>query len=88
MRIVSALLVLTALGTLVDGSGPHGGLYPDTQEAAYPPTYWPKCFGSSHPSGANFVLCDGSVRNIPFSVDRTIFQYACMINDGKATTLP
>ena len=75
--------------TLIDSNGqPHGGVYPDSQEPAYPPTTWPKCFGSSHAAGANFVLCDGSVRLIPFSVDRTVFQNACLINDGQATTLP
>jgi prepilin-type N-terminal cleavage/methylation domain-containing protein/prepilin-type processing-associated H-X9-DG protein len=66
----------------------HGGLYPDSQEAPYPPTTWPIAFGSSHTSGANFALCDGSVHFITFSVDPVVFMYATMINDGKATMLP
>jgi len=40
-------------------------------------------FGSSHPGGAQFALCDGSVRLITFDVDRTMFRRACHRNDGE-----
>ena len=66
----------------------HGGLYPDNAEPVAPPTTWPIAFGSSHTGGANFVLCDGSVHFVPFSVDPVVFMYACMINDNQPTTLP
>jgi prepilin-type N-terminal cleavage/methylation domain-containing protein/prepilin-type processing-associated H-X9-DG protein len=45
-------------------------------------TYWSNLFGSSHPSGVNFVMGDGSVRSISYSVDRAQFRRACMISDG------
>ncbi|HEY7155473.1 MAG TPA: DUF1559 domain-containing protein [Gemmataceae bacterium] len=66
----------------------HGGLYPDSQDPAYPPATWPNAFGSSHASGANFVFCDGSVHLINFSVNPVTFMYLSMINDGKAISLP
>lgn len=44
-------------------------------------------FGSTHPGGALFALCDGSTRMITFEVDRNIFRYACQTNDGEPVTL-
>jgi prepilin-type processing-associated H-X9-DG protein len=66
----------------------HGGVYPDNAEPVAPPTTWPIAFGSSHPAGANFVLCDGSVRMVAFNVNPVVFMNACTINDGAATQLP
>jgi prepilin-type N-terminal cleavage/methylation domain-containing protein len=43
-------------------------------------------FGSAHPSGAQFVLADGSVRLVTFSVDPTTFMRACVISDGDPVT--
>lgn len=45
-------------------------------------------FGSAHPAGTQFVLCDGSVRLVTFDVNRTVFQNACHRYDRQATTLP
>jgi prepilin-type N-terminal cleavage/methylation domain-containing protein len=39
-------------------------------------------FGSSHPAGCQFVLCDGSVRPVRFNPDRTIFRRFCTKADG------
>lgn len=39
-------------------------------------------FGSSHASGCNFALADGSVRHVRFNPDRTQFRRFCVRNDG------
>jgi type II secretory pathway pseudopilin PulG len=38
-------------------------------------------FGSVHASGTQFVLCDGSVRLVKYSVDPQIFERACCRDD-------
>jgi len=40
-------------------------------------------FGSSHPSGCNFLLCDGSVRLISYSVSANTFALLGSRNDGQ-----
>jgi len=37
------------------------------------PLYWSAIFGSAHPSGANFLFCDGSVRQVDFNIDAATF---------------
>jgi len=44
-------------------------------------------FGSSHASGCNFVLADGSVRHLRFNPDRTQFRNFCVRNDGAVLSL-
>jgi prepilin-type N-terminal cleavage/methylation domain-containing protein/prepilin-type processing-associated H-X9-DG protein len=44
-------------------------------------------FGSSHASGCNFVLADGSVRHLRFNPDRTQFRRFCVRNDGAVLSL-
>ena len=48
----------------------------------------PNGFGSSHGSGAVFVFCDGSVRNISYSVDTNTYNNMISRNDGNVVTLP
>ncbi|HUE74024.1 MAG TPA: DUF1559 domain-containing protein [Pirellulaceae bacterium] len=45
-------------------------------------------FGSSHPSGINVLLCDGSVRLISFSVNKLTFHRLGYRNDGQMMELP
>ncbi len=48
----------------------------------------PNIFGSAHPGGFQAVLCDGSVRNINFSIDPLTHQNLCNRKDGQAVQLP
>lgn len=40
-------------------------------------------FGSNHPGGVEFALCDGSVRIVRFGVSQTVFQRACHKHDRQ-----
>ncbi|MBN2577483.1 MAG: DUF1559 domain-containing protein [Pirellulales bacterium] len=40
-------------------------------------------FGSAHPSGCNFLFCDGSVETISYNVDPWIFNYLGGRNDKQ-----
>jgi hypothetical protein len=44
-------------------------------------------FGSSHPAGFQGVFGDGAVRTIRFSVDPTVFKYACKRDDVQPLNL-
>ncbi len=44
-------------------------------------------FGSAHPVGAQFAMCDGSVRTINYTVNTVAFQRACLRNDGLPYSL-
>lgn len=41
-------------------------------------------FGSAHVNGCNFVLCDGSVRNVSYLIDRIVHQRLGNRRDGAA----
>jgi prepilin-type N-terminal cleavage/methylation domain-containing protein/prepilin-type processing-associated H-X9-DG protein len=45
-------------------------------------------FWSLHSGGANFLLADGSVHFLNYSIDPTTFLYLCVRNDGHAVTVP
>jgi prepilin-type N-terminal cleavage/methylation domain-containing protein len=49
-----------------------------------PGDYW----GGPFPSGALFLMGDGSVRTIPYSVTPSTFGYALLPDDGQASSLP
>ena len=44
-------------------------------------------FGSEHPGGANFLLCDGSVRFITNGIDFRTYQSAATRDGGEVVNL-
>jgi prepilin-type N-terminal cleavage/methylation domain-containing protein/prepilin-type processing-associated H-X9-DG protein len=46
-------------------------------------TLWRRMFGSSHSGVTNFVLADGSVKSVKFSVDPSTFRRMAVIDDGE-----
>jgi prepilin-type N-terminal cleavage/methylation domain-containing protein len=74
--------------------GPNVGLFPD-QTLPAPAhngmeffTMGSGAFGSAHPAGALFVLCDGSVRTIPFSTPPAVFDLLLNPKDGMVVEVP
>jgi len=45
-------------------------------------------FGSGHPGGVNLLLCDGSGRTVPFSIDLTIWRRLGHRDDGRPIQWP
>jgi len=45
-------------------------------------------FGSAHSGGANFVLADGSVHKISYTIDATIYRYLGNRRDGQMAEVP
>ena len=41
-----------------------------------------KHFGSAHPSGVQFVFCDGAVHSLGYNIDSTVYQNLGCRNDG------
>jgi prepilin-type N-terminal cleavage/methylation domain-containing protein len=52
-----------------------------------PVTIWNESFGSSHPSGMNAVLCDGSVRVVHYGISRDVWAATCTRSGGEALQL-
>jgi len=45
-------------------------------------------FGSRHSSGCSFVMCDGSVHSISYSVDIHVHELLCNRRDGEVVNVP
>lgn len=44
---------------------------------------WHPYWGAAHPGGANFVLGDGAVRTVTYTIDQVIMRRLSLINDGE-----
>lgn len=45
-------------------------------------------FGSAHASGFNMSMCDGSVRNISYSISEKVHRCLCNRDDGTGVEMP
>lgn len=59
----------------------HDSLHPSYTNSD--PNVGSNRFGSSHPTGFNACMGDGSVRHISYSVNATVFNRAAVRNDGR-----
>ena len=73
-RVMDINYPLNSKNTTMDSAG--GGLIMD------------RCFNSKHTGGANFLLCDGSVRFVASGVDGDAYQAAGTRNGGETLQLP
>lgn len=53
-------------------------------------THWKEniAFRSFHPGGAEFLLCDGSVRFLPETIDGVAYRTAASKAGGEVPSLP
>jgi prepilin-type processing-associated H-X9-DG protein len=81
--LYSCNYVVSAYGTNRGARGAdYGKLMRDT------PGYYPRnIFGSPHAGGANFVMCDGSVRQISYGIDSNVYDKLGNRSDGEAIDL-
>jgi prepilin-type N-terminal cleavage/methylation domain-containing protein/prepilin-type processing-associated H-X9-DG protein len=75
----------------------YGGFNNDNHRSTHP--FWPYLqdavdimaigsFGSAHASGANFVLADGSVHQLSYTIDRNVLRYLGNRRDGRKVGVP
>lgn len=75
----------------------YGGFDNDNHRSTHP--HWPLMrdkrgvmsigsFGSAHSSGANFVMADGSVHQIAYTIEWEVFRHLGNRRDGRAVEMP
>jgi hypothetical protein len=50
--------------------------------------YYVANFGAAHPAGCQFVMCDGSVQTVPYSIDGLVHWELANRQDGNSVSLP
>jgi hypothetical protein len=50
--------------------------------------YYAANFGAAHPAGCQFVMCDGSVQTVPYSIDGLVHWKLANRQDGLSVDLP
>jgi prepilin-type N-terminal cleavage/methylation domain-containing protein len=68
----------------------HSGFVPQSDDYSRQVTPWSGngLFGSGHPAGVNILLCDGSGRTIPFSINETVWRRLGHRDDGRPIQFP
>lgn len=51
-------------------------------------TYYVANFGAAHPAGCQFVMCDGSVQTVPYTIDLLVHWELANRQDGMSVELP
>ncbi len=75
----------------------YGGFNNDNHRSTHP--HWPLMrdqrgvmsigsFGSAHTSGTNFVMADGSVHQVDFTIDSEVYRYLGNRDDGRSVEVP
>lgn len=75
----------------------YGGFNNDNHRSTHPhwplmPDKWSEMsigsFGSAHTSGVNFVMADGSVHQIAYTIDTQVYRYLGNRRDGHSVEVP
>ncbi len=75
----------------------YGGFNNDNHRSTHPDWVYQRdhvnqmsfgSFGSAHSSGANFVMVDGSVHHLAYSIDSELFRCLGNRHDGQAIEIP
>ena len=61
----------------------RSGLYPPVRDTRGLNLSGSGIFGGIHSSGVQFVLCDGSVHNVAFTIDESVHSYLANRKDGE-----
>lgn len=61
---------------------------PQTLSLGISDSYSQACFGSQHPGGANFVMCDGSTHFVNNAINTTVYANLGNRHDGETVPFP
>jgi hypothetical protein len=98
VRFASNYPVASGIPTEAIIAAPPTGtaFYPPVQDANDPAgttdplytDYYVANFGAAHPAGCQFVMCDGSVQTVPYTIDLLVHWELANRQDGMSVELP